>query len=203
MNFGKFDAIMVRVMDKYYYIFCETKYYNVNNIITFYSYAIDGDWTHDGDIPALKNEQGHYNNMIKVKPSDNPFDQVLSTKIPNPDNISRGLSGFIAEHRPFNKKIKRCLSGDETLVLSDAENVLSLSETLIDDTLDANEGENDDLLSGDEELLPTDNIISMAIDDISIMSMTGKESTPYFLQKSKLHLVREAKFIQNKLTVYF
>ena len=163
MNSGKFDAIMVRVMDEYYYyIFSETKYYNVNNIITVYSYAIDGDWTHDGDIPALKNEQGHYNNMIKVKPSDNPFDQVLSTKNPNPDNISRGLSGFIAEHRPFNKKIRRCLSGDETLVLSDAENVLSLSETLIDDTLDVNEGENDDLLSGDEELLPTDNIISMA-----------------------------------------
>ena len=142
--------------------FCDIINYTVNNIITVFSYAIDGDWTHDGDIPALKNEQGHYNNMIKVKPSENPFDQVLSTKIPNPDNISRGLSGFIAEHRPFNKKIKRCLSGDETLVLSDAENVLSLSETLIDDTLDANEGENDDLLSGDEELLPTDNIISMA-----------------------------------------
>jgi hypothetical protein len=41
-------------------------------------------------------------------------------------------------------------------VLSDVENVLSQSDTMVD-TLDANiEGDNDDLLSCDEDLLPKD-----------------------------------------------
>ena len=102
---------------------------------------------HDGDLPALKNEQGHYNNMIKIKPTDNPFDTVVSTKAPNPENVSRGLTGFVPEHRPFKNKLERCLSGDETLVLSDADNVLSQSETIVDE---------DDFLSGDEDLLPAD-----------------------------------------------
>lgn len=99
--------------------------------------------------------------MIKIKPSDNPFDTVVCNKSPNPENVSRGLAGFVAEHRPFKKKLKRCLSGDETLVLSDAENILSQSETLVD-TIDANDEEMDDLLSGSEDLLPPDPIVSLS-----------------------------------------
>ena len=91
--------------------------------------------------------------MIKIKPNDNPFDPVISTKIPNPENVSRGLTGPPVEHRPIKNKLERCLSGDETLVLSDAENVLSQSETIIDE---------DDLLSGEEDLLPDDSIVTLS-----------------------------------------
>ena len=91
--------------------------------------------------------------MIKIKPNDNPFDPVISTKVPNPENVSRGLTGPLVEHRPFKNNLERCLSGDETLVLSDAENVLSQSETIIDE---------DDLLSGEEDLLPDDSIVTLS-----------------------------------------
>ena len=34
---------------------------------SFSRFAVDGQWTFDPDLPALKNDAGHYSNMIKVK----------------------------------------------------------------------------------------------------------------------------------------
>ena len=31
-----------------------------------YCFCVDGAWTHDPDLPAIKNDAGHYSNMLKI-----------------------------------------------------------------------------------------------------------------------------------------
>ena len=31
-----------------------------------YCFCVDGSWTHDPDLPAIKNDAGHYSNMLKI-----------------------------------------------------------------------------------------------------------------------------------------
>ena len=122
--------------------------------------------------------------MIKIRPNDNPFDPIINTKTAKPENTaigSKGLSSSSDEHFSVSKKLRRCLSGDETLVLSDIENVLSQSETMVD-TLDANaEGDNDDLLSCDEDLLPKDTF--------QCSTLGEKQSLSLFLFLSEIRIV--------------
>ena len=76
-----------------------------------FRYAVDGYWRHDPEIAVVKNEFGHFNNVIKI---DNLPD-IQKTKIPKPKSSSRS----------------RCLSGDDTLVMSGGEDVLSLNDTFV------------------------------------------------------------------------
>ena len=50
-----------------------------------YCFTVDGKWTHDPDLPAIKNETGHYSNMLKiVDPKIN-----FSNKAPNFENLEK------------------------------------------------------------------------------------------------------------------
>ena len=78
----------------------------------YFRYAVDGFWRHDPEIAFIKNEFGHFNNVIQI---DNLPD-VQKIKVPRPKSASRN---------------RRMSGGDDTLVLSGVEDVLSLNDTLV------------------------------------------------------------------------
>lgn len=55
--------------------------------MTAYRYLVDGDWSYDEDLPALKIERTKYNNMIKVKVPT--LNEVQWNKTPRPENLQR------------------------------------------------------------------------------------------------------------------
>ena len=171
-------------------------------------FGVDGEWTFDEDLPALKNDQGHYSNMLKVKiPGHQNETQV--NRMPKKENLDRArraklkpyeyaslqrslkqarsksgsklnkmslkksassqsaavrkstsslnkLGGAkepdkrlisksksqgeikqqeqeqLKEQLLMPQQLQRCPTGDETLLLSGADNVLSQSETMFD-----------------------------------------------------------------------
>ncbi len=162
-----------------------------------YRFSVDSEWTFDRDLPALKTDQGHYSNMIKVKipsfnepqwnktPKEenlmaaakaatqaatmNPTVKTLKAKAKRPQKsassskiapaatpeaerkLSKSKStskvqqpkAKIAkkEEKPLDVKaeapkqeLAKCLSGDDTLLLSAAgDNVRSQADTFVDD----------------------------------------------------------------------
>ena len=145
-----------------------------------YRFIVDGEWTHDTDLPALKNDQGHYNNMVKLKPKG--ADVVVPVKKARGENLKKGVSTLALAAKNLSKAIAgataarasrertpgtakkrrveedKCLScGDETLVMSDAENVLSQNDTLVDvAAASGGDLDRDLLMSDDEDLMPVD-----------------------------------------------
>ena len=51
---------------------------------------------HDPELPALKTEQGHYNNMVKMRPSSGGGSTsnmvVVIVKQPKADNLKKGIA---------------------------------------------------------------------------------------------------------------
>ena len=55
-----------------------------------YCFCVDGSWTHDPDLPAIKNEKGHYSNMLKiVDPKIN-----FSNKAAKVENRNKVVAGY-------------------------------------------------------------------------------------------------------------
>ncbi len=63
---------------------------------------MDGVWTYDADLPALRTERGHYSNMIKVK-IPTVAGEVQMTRMPKPENLR---SGKIPSSRGPQRPIK-------------------------------------------------------------------------------------------------
>ena len=129
--------VLLQMMDQISNIFVSKMpidYFSKLLLFDLYRYAVDGYWKHDPEVPALKNEHGHFNNMIKIKDST----EVFTIKNPNADKK------LVKDGRT------RCLSGDETLVLSGVDDVLSLNDTLLlsgdANTFDDGNISDDDLL---------------------------------------------------------
>ena len=61
----------------------------------FVRYIVDGETMHDPELPALKTEAGHYNNMVKLRPSSSsqqPSTTVMVVKAPKLDNLKKGVT---------------------------------------------------------------------------------------------------------------
>ncbi len=63
---------------------------------------MDGVWTYDADLPALRTDRGHYSNMIKVK-IPTVAGEVQMTRMPKPENLR---SGKIPSSRGPQRPIK-------------------------------------------------------------------------------------------------
>ena len=107
-------------------------------------YIVDSVWTHDKDLPAIKTDNGHYNNSVRIRKGD---EGIMLIKNPREDNLIVAQShkkARVEVHEPprgevaidLDKKevvisktanisttptayeLRKCLSGDETLILS-------------------------------------------------------------------------------------
>ena len=110
---------------------------------------MDSVWTHDKDLPAIKTDNGHYNNSVRIRKGD---EGIMLIKNPREDNLIVAQShkkARVEVHEPprgevaidLDKKevvisktanvtttptayeLRKCLSGDETLILSGKGNV--------------------------------------------------------------------------------
>ena len=88
-----------------------------------YCFTVDGRWTHDPDLPAIKNESGYYNNMLKiVDPKIN-----FSNKAPKPENRNK-----VNSEGGIHNFVEKCLSDATIHEMLDRENVSSLAARLAD-----------------------------------------------------------------------
>merc|ERR1711892_856200 len=114
-----------------------------------YCFSVDGKWTHDPDLPAIKNANGHYSNMLKiVDPKIN-----FSNKAANLENLEKGI-----EDGGIHNFVEKCLSDATINEIMERENVLSLSNTLTT----SNEHFSDD--SDTDEFPDLDDALEEALD---------------------------------------
>jgi hypothetical protein len=59
-------------------------YLIVTILFSFISYIVDNIWTHDKDLPAIRNEQGHYNNQVRIKTAP---EGIMLIKNPREENL--------------------------------------------------------------------------------------------------------------------
>merc|ERR1711892_670427 len=114
-----------------------------------YCFSVDGKWTHDPDLPAIKNANGHYSNMLKiVDPKIN-----FSNKAANLENLEKGI-----EDGGIHNFVEKCFSDATINEIMERENVLSLSNTLTT----SNEHFSDD--SDTDEFPDLDDALEEALD---------------------------------------
>ena len=134
-----------------------------------FRYIVDNVWTHDKDLPAIRTEQGHYNNQVRIKPGPTGY---MLIKNPREGNLISAVSKKAkadVHTRPKsagsnrtsqNYQLNKCLSGDDnTLILSQGDDfgVTSLNDTLVNsaatvkDEQDASDDEIDDAVLPLEE----------------------------------------------------
>ena len=70
-------------------------------------YIVDGEWMHDPELPALKTEQGHYNNMVKMRPSSGggSSNVVVTVKQPKADNLKKGIADLAFAAKNVSKAV--------------------------------------------------------------------------------------------------
>ena len=69
-------------------------------------YIVDGEWMHDPELPALKTEQGHYNNMVKMRPSSGGSSNVVViVKQPKADNLKKGIADLAFAAKNVSKAV--------------------------------------------------------------------------------------------------
>ena len=75
-------------------------YLIVTIIFSFISYIVDNIWTHDKDLPAIRNEQGHYNNQVRIKTAP---EGIMLIKHPREDNLIQAAAakGQLISKCPF------------------------------------------------------------------------------------------------------
>merc|ERR1711892_1021072 len=114
-----------------------------------YCFSVDGKWTHDPDLPAIKNANGHYSNMLKiVDPKIN-----FSNKAANLENLEKGI-----EDGGIHNFVEKFFSDATINEIMERENVLSLSNTLTT----SNEHFSDD--SDTDEFPDLDDALEEALD---------------------------------------
>ena len=61
---------------------------------------MDNIWTHDKDLPAIRNEQGHYNNQVRIKTAP---EGIMLIKHPREDNLIQAAAakGQLISNCPF------------------------------------------------------------------------------------------------------
>ena len=114
-----------------------------------FSYIVDNVWTHDKDLPAVRSEQGHYNNQVRIKAGEegimlikNPREDNLIKAAENSKKSKKKAKAEVHESPKSNQaksretspsaksyKLQKCLSDDGTLVMSDAD-AMSMNDTL-------------------------------------------------------------------------
>ena len=69
-------------------------------LFLFISYIVDNIWTHDKDLPAIRNEQGHYNNQVRIKTAR---EGIMLIKHPREDNLIQAAAakGQLISNCPF------------------------------------------------------------------------------------------------------
>ena len=67
----------------------------------FFRFIVDNVWVHDKDLPAIKTEQGHYNNSIRIKKSS---EDIMLIKNPREDNLI-GKKLICFKRIPWNQHI--------------------------------------------------------------------------------------------------
>ena len=62
---------------------------------------------HDPELPALKTEQGHYNNMVKMRPSSGggSSNVVVTVKQPKADNLKKGIADLAFAAKNVSKAV--------------------------------------------------------------------------------------------------
>ena len=63
-----------------------------------YCFCVDGSWTHDPDLPAIKTEKGHYSNMLKIVDPKINFSNKAA-KVENRNKVEEEGSGTIVLRR--------------------------------------------------------------------------------------------------------
>ena len=72
---------------------------------SFGRYIVDGETMHDPELPALKTEQGHYNNMVKLRPASGSTSVVVVVKTPKLDNLKRGITDLAFAAKAVSKAV--------------------------------------------------------------------------------------------------
>ena len=104
---------------------------NIISLVRYeYTFCVDGQWTHDPDLPAIKNEKGHYSNMLKiVDPRINFSNKAAKLENRNKVDEEGGIHNFV----------EKCLSDATINEMLERETIKSLTSTLTskeDDTSD-------------------------------------------------------------------
>ena len=112
-----------------------------------YCFCVDGSWTHDPDLPAIKTEKGHYSNMLKiVDPKINFSNKAAKVENRNKVEEEGGIHSFV----------EKCFSDATIHEMMERENVKSLnltSESEDDTTEEDSESDFPDLDSALAEAL--------------------------------------------------
>ena len=86
-------------------LLCVVRIFMKQTLISFISYIVDNIWTHDKDLPAIRNEQGHYNNQVRIKTAP---EGIMLIKHPREDNLIQAAAAK-------GQLISKCLFGSSNL----------------------------------------------------------------------------------------
>jgi len=149
-----------------------------------FRYIVDNIWTHDKDLPAVRTEQGHYNNQVRIKMGP---DGSMLIKNPREANLAKAQGAKKAKadvHDPPAKyEIRKCLSGDETLMLSHAEASSNMNETLVMSQGDQEESDDevDDEVLSMEEPIPHSIFLTDMMPELEVVE-PEKQAKPGLLE---------------------